>query len=151
MIKELDLTPEEYLKRYNEFLRGTLETGWFYSEVSYFASIGRVLELLRRHLKFGINLDKDLLLTELGELLRQYVNLSMHTMSHGVFLFHDWAKSREMVPAGIAGCANSILNMMRTSDAEKSIHFLANACSHMGFTFDKVAQRSLENIASQGW
>jgi hypothetical protein len=143
------LTPEEYLKKHNEFSSGTLETGWFYLEICYFASIGRVLDLLRKHIKFGVNLDKDLLLIELGELLRQFVNLSKHTMQHGVFLFYDWTRSKEMVPAGISGCANSILNMMRALDFEKRIHFLANACSHMGFTFLDVAEKSLESIQLQ--
>lgn len=144
------MTPEEYLKKHSQFSSGTLETGWFYLEISYFASIGRVLDLLGKHIKFGVNLDKDLLLFELGELLRQFVNLSKHAMSHGVFAFYDWNRSKEMVPAGISGCANSILNMMRALDFEKRIHFLANACSHIGFTFDDVAQKSLENIQLRG-
>lgn len=139
------MTPEDYLKKIQVFSNGTLETGWFFSEVSYYAAIGRVLESLRPHLKFGCNIDRGFILGELGFLLRNLVNLSSLSMYHGFFLSHDWSKSREMVPAGVNGCANSILNMLKTDDTERRTHFLANACSHLGFTFEVVAARSLED------
>ena len=137
------MTPEDYLKRIQAFSSGTLETGWFFSEVSYYAAIGKVLDSLKPYLKFGVNIDKDRILGSLGALLKSLVSLSYFTMNHGTFISTDWLKSREMVPAGINGCANSILNMLKSDDFSKRIHFFANACSHVGFDFIAVSRRSL--------
>lgn len=143
------MSPDEYVLKYNSYTRGTIESGWFFAEVYYYSSIGRALDCLKSHLRWGCNFDKESFLSEMGNVLRSYVNLCQHNMTCGDFLSHDWAKSREMVPGGISGCANGLVNMLRSDDSIRRIHFFANACSHVGFTFDMVAQRSLSDLFSE--
>lgn len=140
------MNPEEYLKQSQTFKNKHLETRWFVAEVNYYAAIGKVLDSLRNHLKFGCGYDKELILGELGFLLSSFVELCVCTMYHGVFVSHDWRRSIEMVPAGVNGCANSILNMTKTDDVSKRCHFFMNACSHLGFSFEEVALRSLQDL-----
>jgi hypothetical protein len=137
------MSPEEYLKLVHFTWSRHAESTWFVSEVAYYAAAGRVLDSLKGHLRLGCGIDKEKILTELAGLLRSLVELCTCTMSHGEFASHSWVSSREMVPAGVNGCANSILNMIRSAETSRRIHFLANACSQLGFTFDMVASRSL--------
>jgi hypothetical protein len=140
------MTAEEYVKQSQAFKNKYLETRWFVAEVNYYAAIGNTLDSLRGHLRFGCDIDRDFILGELGFLLGALVEHQVCTMAHGVFISHDWRRSIEMVPAGVNGCANSILNMTKTDDPERRCHFFANACSHLGFNFEDVASRSLENM-----
>ena len=143
------MTPQEYLKQIKVFSNRNHELTWFSAEVAYYADAGRVLDSLRGHLRFGCGIDNDKILRELGFLLKSLVDLCVCTMSHGEFLMHNWSSSREMVPAGVNGCANSILNMIRTGETGRRVHFLANACSHLGFGFDAVANQSVEYLKSE--
>jgi hypothetical protein len=143
------MTSEEYLKQIQLLSNRYNEMTWFGAEVSYYAAAGRVLDLLKGHLRLGCGIDTGRVLRELGFLLRSVVELCMCTMSHGEFLSHPWNLSKEMVPAGVNGCANSILNMIRSGEAVRRAHFLANACSHLGFTFDMVAAQSIEDLKTE--
>lgn len=137
------MTPGEYLNQIRELSNKNVELSWFSTEVAYYAAAGRTLDSLKGHLRLGCGIDRNEILTGLGYLLKSIVDLFSCTMSHLVFVNHDWVSSREMVPAGVNGCANSILNMIRSGDAERRIHFFANACSHLGFSFDVVAEQSI--------
>ena len=143
------MTSEEYLKQSQVFTQKNIESYWFITEVTYYSAAGRVLDSLRNHLRFGCGIEKDNILKELSFLLKSLVDLCVCTMSHLDFIAHDWVLSREMVPAGVNGCANSILNMIRTGEPTRRIHFLANACSHMGFSFKDVATRSLNDLMNE--
>lgn len=143
------MTPEEYVKRSQVFKNKHLETRWFVAEVNYYAAIGRALDSLRGHLRFGCAIDKNFILGELGFLLNALVEHQVCTMTHGVFISHDWVKSIEMVPAGVNGCANSILNMTKSDDPSRRCHFFANACSHLGFSFEDVALRNIEDMEKE--
>ena len=143
------MTQDEYLKQAQDFRNWNHELTWFSAEVTYYAAAGRVLDSLRHHLRLGCGIDKDKILQELAFLLWALTGLCACTMSHGDFLSHDWNSSKEMVPAGVNGCANSILNMIRSSESSRRVHFLANACSHLGFTFETVAKRSIEILQEE--
>jgi hypothetical protein len=140
------MTPGEYLNQIRELSNKNVELTWFSAEVAYYAAAGRTLDSLKDHLRLGCGIDKDEILIELGSLLKSIVDLFSCTMSHLVFVNHNWISSREMVPAGVNGCANSILNMIRSGDAERRIHFFANACSHLGFSFDVIAEQSITTL-----
>jgi hypothetical protein len=140
------MTPGEYLNQVRELSNKNVELTWFSAEVAYYAAAGRTLDSLKDHLRLGCGIDKDEILIELGSLLKSIVDLCVCTMSHLVFVNHNWISSREMVPAGVNGCANSILNMIRSGDAERRIHFFANACSHLGFSFDAIAEQSITTL-----
>ena len=143
------MTPEEYLKQIKLFSNRHHELTWFTAEVAYYAAAGRVLDSLRGHLRLGCGIDNNKILRELGSLLKALTELCVCTVSHGEFLMHNWSSSREMVPAGVNGCANSILNMIRAGETGRRAHFLANACSHLGFDFGAVARQSLEDIKNE--
>jgi hypothetical protein len=143
------MNSNEYVKLTQLFSEKNYESRWFVAEVNYYAAAGRVLDLLKNHLKLGYGIDKDSILRELGNLLKTFVELCVCTMSHNDFISHEWSKSKEMVPAGVSGCANGILNMIRATSNDRRIHFLANACSHLGFSFIDVAQSSVDNLKDQ--
>lgn len=143
------MTQEEYLKQVKFFSNRHHELTWFVAEVAYYSAAGRVLDSLKGHLRLGCGIDNDKILRELGFLLKSLVELCICTMSHGEFVMHNWPSSREMVPAGVNGCANSVLNMIRAGETGRRVHFLANACSHLGFDFDAVARQSVEDLKSE--
>lgn len=143
------MTQDEYLKQTQVFYNWNHELTWFSAEISYYAAAGRVLDSLRCYLRLGCGIDREKILQELAFLLWSFTGLCACTMSHGEFLSHNWDSSREMVPAGVNGCANSILNMIRSGETARRIHFFANACSHLGFSFDVVAQKSIEILKKE--
>ena len=143
------MTQDEYFKQTRVFFSRGHELTWFSAEISYYAAAGRTLDSLSRHLRLGCGIDKDKILQELASLLWAFTGLCSCTMSHGDFLAHNWDTSKEMVPAGVNGCANSILNMIRSGETSKRVHFLANACSHLGFSFETVAQKSIEILKKE--
>lgn len=148
-VKGVAMTPEEYLKQIKVFSNRHHELTWFTAEVAYYAAAGRVLDSLKGHLRLGCGIDNGKILCELGWLLKSLVELCACTMSHGEFLMHNWSSSREMVPAGVNGCANGILNMIRAGETGRRVHFLANACSHLGFDFGAVALQNLEDLKNE--
>jgi hypothetical protein len=139
-------TPAQYLSEIQALKNHYIEQTWFSAEVAYYAAAGRVLDSLKDHLRFGCDFNKQKILFELGTLLKSLADLCIVTISHLDFINHNWDSSKEMVPAGINGCANSILNMIRSGDSSKRVHFLANACSHLGFSFEIISSQSLINL-----